>query len=75
MTRILDFGAGFYPLRHHEKDYDLDLRVVLQACRIETREPDSVEYVEAQNKFGQRRGQIECAMEWEPAQQQGEDDE
>jgi hypothetical protein len=41
VTYIDDFvRGGFWPLQHHERDYDLDLRYVRYACRIDTRDED-----------------------------------
>jgi hypothetical protein len=41
MTYIDDFvKGGYWPLQHFERDYDLDLRYVRYACRVDTRDED-----------------------------------
>ena len=47
MSYIDDFvKGGFWPLQHHENDYDLDLRFVRYACRVDTRDEEGFYKVE-----------------------------
>ena len=49
MSYIDDFiKGGYWPLQHFERDYDLDLRYVRYACRVETRDEEGFYTVQDQ---------------------------